>query len=166
MPQAARAQILIGRDVYLDFFGAEPSGFWLPECGYVSGLEAILQQANIRWFVLDAHGCYMEDRARAGRFMRRVLRLRAGGICTRRTTQAEQSLERRVKAIPETQSIAISISRHRFDLPMETCWDLLRAELEKSLRCEIPPDYRTYLMRKKGVRIAQWPNKRRRRTCA
>src|SRR5437016_12008788 len=55
-PQAARAQILIGRDVYVDLFGAEPSGFWLPECAYAPGLESLLQQANIRWFVLDAHG--------------------------------------------------------------------------------------------------------------
>jgi 1,4-alpha-glucan branching enzyme len=55
-PQAARAQILIGRDVYVDLFRAGPSGFWLPECAYAPGLEAILQEANIRWFVLDAHG--------------------------------------------------------------------------------------------------------------
>src|SRR5213595_3395784 len=55
-PQAARAQVLIGRDVYADLFGAEPSGFWLPECAYAPELEAILQEANIRWFALDAHG--------------------------------------------------------------------------------------------------------------
>lgn len=55
-PQAARAQILIGRDVYVDLFRAGPSGFWLPECAYAPGLEAIFQEANIRWFVLDAHG--------------------------------------------------------------------------------------------------------------
>src|SRR5438067_8849952 len=55
-PQAARAQILIGRDVYVDLFGAEPSGFWLPECAYTPGLEFILQEANLRWFILDAHG--------------------------------------------------------------------------------------------------------------
>src|SRR5438132_1938810 len=55
-PQAARAQVLIGRDVYVDLFDAEPSGFWLPECAYVPGLETILQEANIRWSVLDAHG--------------------------------------------------------------------------------------------------------------
>src|SRR5438128_7240340 len=55
-PQAARAQILIGRDVYVDLFRAGPSGFWLPECAYAPGLEAILQEANIRWFVLDTHG--------------------------------------------------------------------------------------------------------------
>jgi 1,4-alpha-glucan branching enzyme len=55
-PQAARAQILIGRDVYVDLFRAGPSGFWLPECAYAPGLEATFQEANIRWFVLDAHG--------------------------------------------------------------------------------------------------------------
>jgi len=55
-PQAARAQVLIGRDVYVDLFDAEPIGFWLPECAYEPELESLLQEANIRWFVLDAHG--------------------------------------------------------------------------------------------------------------
>jgi 1,4-alpha-glucan branching enzyme len=54
--QAASAQVLIGRDLYGDLFGVHPKGFWLPECGYAPGLEALLQEANIRWFVLDAHG--------------------------------------------------------------------------------------------------------------
>jgi 1,4-alpha-glucan branching enzyme len=54
--QAARAQVLIGRDVYVELFGAEPNGFWLPECAYAPGLETLLQEANVRWFVLDAHG--------------------------------------------------------------------------------------------------------------
>jgi 1,4-alpha-glucan branching enzyme len=54
--RAARAQVLIGRDVYVELFGGEPVGFWLPECGYAPGLEEILQEANLRWFVLDAHG--------------------------------------------------------------------------------------------------------------
>src|SRR4051812_12721895 len=35
-PAAARAQVLIGRDVYIDSFGAAPAGFWLPECAYTS----------------------------------------------------------------------------------------------------------------------------------
>src|SRR6266850_808896 len=55
-PQAARAQVLIGRDVYADLFGTEPIGFWLPECAYAPSLESLLQEANIRWFILDAHG--------------------------------------------------------------------------------------------------------------
>lgn len=53
---AARAQLLIGRDVYADLFGAEAAGFWLPECAYAPGLESILQEANVRWFILDTHG--------------------------------------------------------------------------------------------------------------
>jgi len=54
--EAARSQVLIGRDVYVDLFGAEPAGFWLPECAYAPGLETLLQEANIRWFILDTHG--------------------------------------------------------------------------------------------------------------
>src|SRR5438270_10020116 len=52
----ARAQVLIGRDVYQSTFGAAPVGFWLPECAYAPGLAPILQEANLRWFILDAHG--------------------------------------------------------------------------------------------------------------
>src|SRR5438270_564483 len=55
-PAAARAQLLIGRDAYVDLFQADPTGLWLPECAYAPGLDTILQEANIRWFVLDAHG--------------------------------------------------------------------------------------------------------------
>ena len=54
--EAARAQVLIGLDAFTDSFGAAPSGFWLPECAYAPALDPILQQANVRWFVLDAHG--------------------------------------------------------------------------------------------------------------
>jgi 1,4-alpha-glucan branching enzyme len=55
-PEAARAQVLIGRDVYVEVFGAAPNGWWLPECAYEPGLERMLQKANLRWFVVDAHG--------------------------------------------------------------------------------------------------------------
>src|SRR6516225_6709937 len=55
-PRAARAQVLIGRDIYAELFGEDAAGFWLPECGYAPGLESILQEANLRWFVIDSHG--------------------------------------------------------------------------------------------------------------
>jgi len=54
--ESQRAQILIGRDVYVELFNADPAGFWLPECAFTPGLETILQEANIRWFLLDTHG--------------------------------------------------------------------------------------------------------------
>src|SRR5438552_2520585 len=48
---AARAQVLIGQDIFVDVFGDKPHGFWLPECAYSPGLDLILQEANIRWFI-------------------------------------------------------------------------------------------------------------------
>ncbi len=56
LPEAARAQLLIGRDVYKHSFGREPAGWWLPECAYSPKLNGLLQATNVRWFALDAHG--------------------------------------------------------------------------------------------------------------
>ena len=55
-PTAVRAQVLIGRDAHREIFRGEPAGFWLPECAYAPALDPILQEANLRWFILDAHG--------------------------------------------------------------------------------------------------------------
>jgi len=55
-PQSLRAQILVARDHYRSCFGCDPRGIWLPECAYVEGVESVLQEANIRWFITDTHG--------------------------------------------------------------------------------------------------------------
>src|SRR2546423_506099 len=55
-PEAVRAQVLLGCDSYREIFQADPAGFWLPECAYYPGLENVLREANLRWFILDAHG--------------------------------------------------------------------------------------------------------------
>jgi 1,4-alpha-glucan branching enzyme len=55
-PGAVRGQILTARDHYRSCFGCDPRGIWLPECAYAEGIESVLQEANLRWFVLDAHG--------------------------------------------------------------------------------------------------------------
>jgi 1,4-alpha-glucan branching enzyme len=55
-PPSLRAQVLVARDHYRRCFGCEPRGFWLPECAYCEGLEQVLQEANIRWFIVDSHG--------------------------------------------------------------------------------------------------------------
>src|SRR6266705_630960 len=60
-PEALRAQVLIGRGDYREIFGRNPSGFWLPECAYVPGVDTMLQEANLRWFILDAHGLIFGD---------------------------------------------------------------------------------------------------------
>ncbi len=66
-PEAQRAQIRLGCDSYRDTFGRDPSGFWLPECGYSRGVDALLQEANVRWFVLDTHALiFAKPRPRFG----------------------------------------------------------------------------------------------------
>ena len=55
-PPSIRAQILVARDHYRSCFGRDPRGIWLPECAYVDGADAVLQEANLRWFVIDTHG--------------------------------------------------------------------------------------------------------------
>jgi 1,4-alpha-glucan branching enzyme len=55
-PPSLRAQILTARDQHRQWFGVDPRGIWLPECAYAEGVEQVLQEANIRWFILDTHG--------------------------------------------------------------------------------------------------------------
>jgi 1,4-alpha-glucan branching enzyme len=55
-PACARSQIRLGVDHYQKIFGRPPRGFWLPECGYCKGIDAILQEAGIGYFFLDSHG--------------------------------------------------------------------------------------------------------------
>ncbi len=66
-PEAVRAQIMVARDHYRECFGRDPRGIWLPECAYVPGVEKFLQEAEIRWFILDTHGVmYAEPQPRYG----------------------------------------------------------------------------------------------------
>lgn len=68
-PPSVRAQILIARDHYRQCFGRDPRGIWLPECAYVDGVEKVLQEANIRWFITDTHGVlHARPRPRYGVF--------------------------------------------------------------------------------------------------
>jgi 1,4-alpha-glucan branching enzyme len=55
-PPSMRAQILVARDEYRRCFGREPRGIWLPECAYVDGVERVLREVNLRWFISEAHG--------------------------------------------------------------------------------------------------------------
>ena len=55
-PVAVRAQIHVGVQAFEHAFGKRPVGFWLPECGYHPGHDAILKTVGIRYFITDAHG--------------------------------------------------------------------------------------------------------------
>jgi 1,4-alpha-glucan branching enzyme len=53
--EARRAQIEVGKHNYFKHFGRYPRGIWLPECAYVPGVDQLLGDAGIRFFMVDAH---------------------------------------------------------------------------------------------------------------
>ncbi|HEY7543542.1 MAG TPA: DUF1957 domain-containing protein, partial [Blastocatellia bacterium] len=53
--EARRAQIETGRRNYLKHFGREPRGIWLPECAYDQGIDFLLRDAGLKFFIVDAH---------------------------------------------------------------------------------------------------------------
>lgn len=54
--EAALAQVRLGVETFAAHFGDVPPGFWLPECGYAPGVEDLLAQCGIRYFVVETHG--------------------------------------------------------------------------------------------------------------
>ncbi|GAB6157945.1 DUF1957 domain-containing protein [Desulfotomaculum varum] len=67
--QAVRAQIETAVNLHSKHFGVKPKGFWLPECGYDHGLEDILQEYGIKFFITDNHGVlFAQHRPRFGNF--------------------------------------------------------------------------------------------------
>jgi 1,4-alpha-glucan branching enzyme len=46
-PDAVRAQIAVGIDVFTRVAGVQPRFFWLPECGWYSGVDAILREHDV-----------------------------------------------------------------------------------------------------------------------
>ena len=52
--QARRAQVRSGRRIYRRHLGRAPKGFWLPECGYTEGLDALLAGEGVTHFFLES----------------------------------------------------------------------------------------------------------------
>jgi 1,4-alpha-glucan branching enzyme len=65
--EARRAQINVAVNNYRKHFGRSPRGIWLPECAYEPGVETLLKQAGIEYFISDTHAIlYGDPRPRYG----------------------------------------------------------------------------------------------------
>jgi len=53
---AMRAQINVAVQHYEKHFGRKPRGIWLPECAYEPGIDQLLKDAGIRFFITETHG--------------------------------------------------------------------------------------------------------------
>ncbi len=55
------AQIQAAVKEHERLFGKKPCGMWLPECAFYPGLDQLLAEAGIRYFMVDAHGIEYAD---------------------------------------------------------------------------------------------------------
>ncbi len=60
-PEAIRAQISVACNLYETHMGRRPKGIWLPECGFFPGLDKVLEENGIRFFIIDSHGVLHAD---------------------------------------------------------------------------------------------------------
>lgn len=66
-PEARRAQISVAVANYKKHFHRQPRGIWLPECAYEPGIEALLKDNGIEYFISDTHAIlYGDPRPRFG----------------------------------------------------------------------------------------------------
>jgi 1,4-alpha-glucan branching enzyme len=56
-----RAQVHTAADLYERHFGRRPPGMWLGECGYVPGVDELLREAALRYFIVDSHAILHGD---------------------------------------------------------------------------------------------------------
>jgi 1,4-alpha-glucan branching enzyme len=59
--EARRAQIEVAVANYKKHFGRQPRGIWLPECAYEPGIEELLKEAGIEYFIGDTHAILYGD---------------------------------------------------------------------------------------------------------
>ncbi len=62
-PQTVKAQIAVGVQTYKRFFGKQPRGIWLPECGYVPEADKFLKEFGIEYAIVESHGILYADPA-------------------------------------------------------------------------------------------------------
>lgn len=60
-PEAVTAQLQTAVITHARTFCEEPSGFWVPECGYFPGLEKYLKTYNFQYFFTAAHAVLFAD---------------------------------------------------------------------------------------------------------
>ena len=59
--QTVKAQIAVGVQTYKKYFGKNPRGIWLPECGYVPEADKYLREFGIQYIITESHGILYAD---------------------------------------------------------------------------------------------------------
>jgi 1,4-alpha-glucan branching enzyme len=129
-PEAVRAQIFTGCDSHRDAFHADPAGFWLPECAYHPGVENILREAGVRWFIVDAHGL-MFGEPRPRRAIYAPCFTPAGPAVFARDRDSSRQVWSAAEGYPGDPAYREFYRDIGFELPLEHLWPELTSPIRK-----------------------------------
>jgi 1,4-alpha-glucan branching enzyme len=116
--EARRAQIGIAASNYLKHFGRAPRGIWLPECAYAAGLETLLAEAGIEYFIADAHALlHGEPRPRYGAHL--PVRCANGVAAFPRDTESSQQVWSSIVGYPGDPAYREFYRDLGWDAPLE-----------------------------------------------
>lgn len=94
-----QAQVEIGCQEFERHFGRRPQGIWLPECGYVPGVDDLLARSGLRYFFLDTHGIlHGEPRPKYGIFA--PIRCPSGVYALGRDTESSRQVWSSIEGYP------------------------------------------------------------------
>jgi 1,4-alpha-glucan branching enzyme len=90
-PKAVHAQMQTSLQAFETHMGRRPEGFWLPECGYYTGLDEVLHEAGVKYFFLESHGIlHARPRPECGVF--RPVRSQGGPVAFGREAQSARTV--------------------------------------------------------------------------
>lgn len=121
---AWRAQVGVAVREFERHIGHKPEGFWLPECGYAPGVESVLAEFGIRWFVVDGHGVLDAcPRPRPGTYA--PLQTAAGPLALGRDAESSRQVWSASEGYPGDSWYREYYRDQGFDLPIEEVRDYL-----------------------------------------
>ena len=117
-PEARRAQIEVACESYSKHFGRAPRGIWLAECGYAEGVDALLANAGLRYFFMDAHGV-THARPRPPLGLYAPIFTRSGVAAFGRDIESSRQVWSAVEGYPGDPAYRDFYRDIGFDLPLE-----------------------------------------------
>jgi 1,4-alpha-glucan branching enzyme len=90
-PESLYAQLSMAVRTHTRILGRRPRGIWLPECGYTPGVDQLLKEFGIDYFILDSHGVLNADpRPKYG--VHRPIRTPAGAVAFGRDYESSKQV--------------------------------------------------------------------------
>jgi 1,4-alpha-glucan branching enzyme len=129
-PEAFRAQVMLGCDSFRAAFESEPLGFWLPECAFFPGLENVLREAGLRWFIIDAHGLILGE-PRPRRAIYAPCYTQAGPAAFARDRDSSRQVWSATEGYPGDPAYREFYRDIGFELPLEYLWPGIASPIRK-----------------------------------